>query len=78
MHDLLEVLAMSPWHYSPLLSRSDLPAEPDRRLPLNQLLLAERRLLLSRLSTGSVAASKWPAPVGLLRRVWCWLKGDRG
>ncbi|MDN0074474.1 hypothetical protein QU481_06135 [Crenobacter sp. SG2303] len=68
---------MSPWHYSPLLSRPDLPAGQDEHLSLNRLLLAERRLLLSRLSTDSVATPRGPAPLGLLRRLWCWLNGGR-
>ncbi|MCW3480820.1 hypothetical protein OL229_14830 [Neisseriaceae bacterium JH1-16] len=70
---------MSPWHYSPLSFRHDLPAEPGSRLPLNRLLLAERRLvLLSRLPPDSVAAPSRPALAGLLRRVRAWLNGGRG
>jgi hypothetical protein len=68
---------MSPWHHSPRLSRPDLPVEPADRLPLNRMLLAERRLLLSRFCADAAAGLKRPSPAGLLRRVWAWLHGGR-
>jgi len=61
-----------------MLFRSDLPDGHDERLSLNRLLLAERRLLLlSRLSTDSVATPRRPALAELFRRVRAWLNGGR-